>query len=123
MAGLNEEAQWIMLMGFIVAIALFFLAVVIDESTLVGQTTAESVLDFSKSDIIDTRSEILEVNNFEIDATYFTATDYANVKRDIKSLTLYRKHAIVDFNQPDSNTLVVHYNNGLTKYDETITLY
>ena len=53
MARMNDDGQWIVLMGFIVAISLFFLAIVISESTLVGQTTSESVLDFSKADIQD----------------------------------------------------------------------
>ena len=41
MAGLNEDAQWIVLMGFIVSFSLFFLAIVLDQSMVVGQTTAE----------------------------------------------------------------------------------
>ena len=51
MARLNEDAQWIVLMGFIVSFSLFFLAIVLNQSIVVGQTTAESVLDFPKNDI------------------------------------------------------------------------
>lgn len=115
MAGLNEEAQWIVLMGFIVAIALFFLAIVVSESTLVGQTTAESVLDFSKSDIEDLRSQVLDWNNINpVDP---------DIKEDIRVLMLSRKYATVDFYQPAPNLLKIHYNDGVTRYDETITLF
>jgi hypothetical protein len=115
LAILNEDAQWIVLMGFIVAIALFFLAVVVNESTLVGQTTAESVLDFSKSDIEDLRSEVLEWNNLNpVDPI---------IGDDIRVLMLNRKYAAVNFSQPAPNLLKIHYNDGVTKYDETITLY
>ena len=59
MAGLNDDAQWIVLMGFVVSFSLFFLAMILNQSTLVGQTTAESVLDFPKNDIRDVRSVII----------------------------------------------------------------
>jgi len=43
MARLNDDAQWIVLMGFIVSFSLVFLAILLNQSTVVGQTTAESV--------------------------------------------------------------------------------
>ena len=118
MARMNDSGQWIILMGFIVAIALFFLAYVINESTLVGETTAESVLDFPKSDIADVRAEIIQWSNLG-DA------DRTEVYNDTRMLTLHRKHAITDFylqHPLDPTTLLIHYNNGVTKYDESITL-
>ena len=54
-ARLNDDAQWIILMGFLVSFAFFFLALVINQSTVVGQTTAESVIEFPKNDIQDVR--------------------------------------------------------------------
>ena len=48
MARLNDDAQWIVLMGFIVSFSLFFLAIVLNQSTVVGQTTAEAVSEFPK---------------------------------------------------------------------------
>ena len=58
-AGLNDDAQWIILMGFLVSFSFFFLALVINQSTVVGQTTAESVIEFSKNDIRDVRDLII----------------------------------------------------------------
>ena len=58
MERLNDDAQWIVLMGFVISIAIFFLAILLNQSVLVGQTTAESVLEFPKSDIQDLRSEV-----------------------------------------------------------------
>ena len=48
---MNDTAQWIVLMGFIVSFSLFFLAVLLNQSTVVGQTTAEAVSEFPKDDI------------------------------------------------------------------------
>ena len=58
MERLNDDGQWIVLMGFVISIAIFFLAILLNQSVLVGQTTAESVLEFPKSDIQDLRSEV-----------------------------------------------------------------
>ncbi len=55
MARLNDDAQWIVLMGFLVSFGFFFLAMVLNQSTVVGQTTAESVIEFPKNDIRDMR--------------------------------------------------------------------
>ena len=60
MAGLNDDAQWIVMMGFVVSFSFFFLAMILNQSTVVGQTTAESVLDFPKNDIRDVRSVIIQ---------------------------------------------------------------
>ena len=62
MARLTDDGQWIILMALIVCVALFFLAYLINESVLVGKTTAESALDFPKSDVQDIRSEISRWN-------------------------------------------------------------
>ncbi len=64
MARLNDDAQWIILMGFLVSFSFFFLAFVINQSTVVGQTTAESVIEFPKNDIRDVRHVIGESVNY-----------------------------------------------------------
>ena len=43
-------------MGFIVSFSLFFLAVLLNQSTVVGQTTAEAVSEFPKEDIRGVRN-------------------------------------------------------------------
>ena len=57
---MSEDGQWT-LMGLLTALALFFLAPIINQSALVGQTTAEGVLEFPKSDIRDLRLAILTI--------------------------------------------------------------
>ena len=90
MARLNDDAQWIILMGFLISFSLFFLAIVINQSTVVGQTTAESVIEFPKNDIRDVRHVIGEsvdhVSNFDV------------VKNDIKVLSMQRKGSVVYYN-------------------------
>ena len=60
MAGLNDDAQWIVLMGFIVSFSLFFLAIILNQSVVVGQTTAEAVSEFPKQDIRGVRDVIIQ---------------------------------------------------------------
>jgi hypothetical protein len=109
MARLNEDAQWIVLMGFLVSFSFFFLALVINQSTVVGQTTAESVIEFPKNDIRDVRyviGESVKSQNFNI------------VKNDITVLSMNRKSSVVWYNNT-TTTIDIHYNNGVTAYNET----
>ncbi len=115
MAGLSDDAQWIVMMGFIISFSFFFLAMIINQSTVVGQTTAESVLDFPKNDIRDVRSAI--INSSEIG-------DPGYVHNDIVYLAQFRKNAIVNYTcNPmgctEPYTISIHYNNGVTAYNET----
>ena len=109
---LNDDAQWIILMGFIVSLSIFFLAIIINQSTLVGQTTAESVIEFPKTDIRDARSVILESQSYTI------AGDQERISSDITNISLSRKGAIVYYTK-QGNQVIIHYNNGVTQYDET----
>ena len=89
MARLNDDAQWIVLMGFIVSFSFFFLALVINQSTVVGQTTAESVIEFPKNDIRDVREvigESVKSNQIEKIKNY-----------DIPVISLRQKSAIVRY--------------------------
>jgi hypothetical protein len=129
MEGMNSEGQWIIMMGFLVSLGIFFLAVIISQSTLVGQTTAEGVLEFPKNDIQDLRHAILEVENFN--RTQQPSGDVMNhMSKEIQQISLYRKSAIVSYtfsSLPCTNgyrTASIHYDNGVTVYDEDpITIY
>jgi len=134
MEGMKTEGQWIIMMGFLVSLGIFFLAVIISQSTLVGQTTAEGVLEFPKNDIQDIRHDILEVEYFNrtCPSIYGSACGAIsdNISREIQQISLYRKSAIVSytFSSPScssgsTRTVNIHYNNGVTDYDEnTITI-
>lgn len=109
MARLNDDAQWIVLMGFLISFSFFFLALIINQSTVVGQTTAESVIEFPKNDIRDVRyviGESVKSQNFNI------------VKNDITVLSMNRKSSVVWYNNT-TTTIDIHYNNGVTAYNET----
>ncbi len=116
MAGLNEDAQWIILMGFVVSFSFFFLATILNQSTIVGQTTAESVLDFPKDDIRDVRAAI--INSVYEDPV----NDPLVVYNDTVAIELARKGAIVTYSsyvQGNYTYINMHYNNGVTIYNET----
>ncbi|HRD25275.1 MAG TPA: hypothetical protein PLA39_03230 [Methanoculleus sp.] len=128
MACMNEDGQWIVLMGLLVAVGLFFLALIINQSALVGQTTAEGVLEFPKNDIRDLREAIFDY----VDKFGNTSDSAANnVRDDIIAISLDRKNAVVDFTVKDpvdisgqrAYPVEIHYNNGVTVYDETVYHY
>jgi len=123
MARLNDDAQWIVLMGFLVSFSFFFLALVINQATVVGQTTAESVIEFPKNDIRDVRDVIIRNT---------TLSGYTVVNRDITAISMSKKSAVVSYHKPNDNTILfyncipgenfkcttIHYNNGVTEYNE-----
>ncbi len=122
MAGLNDDAQWIVLMGFLVSFSFFFLALVINQSTVVGQTTAESVIEFPKNDIRDTREIMIR----SWDLGNYNTVNYNTVKEDIKIISKSRKNAVVKFDDRIwGNDMHFHYplyyNNGVTEYYENWT--
>lgn len=137
MERLNESGQWIVLMGILVSIGLFFLAFVINQSTLVGQTTAEGVIEFPKSEIQDTRSEIFRwASNIDMisDPTLNKQKQEAsNAARDLSTLARYRRNAEIWFRIDVENRtpvqgnlyypIIIHYNNGVTVYDEVLTYF
>jgi hypothetical protein len=115
MARLNNDAQWIVLMGFMVSFSFFFLALVINQSTVVGQTTAESVIEFPKNDIRDVRQVIIQSVDLNNDVE----------KEDIEVLSMNRKGAVVHYSNVTGSDGVlfiqIHYNNGVTEYNENWT--
>ncbi len=121
MAGLNDDAQWIVLMGFVVSFSLFFIAIVLNQSTVVGQTTAEAVLEFPKNDIRDVRDVIIQSEFLDDGGIFFNKT---NVQRDIRTLSLSRQNSVVNISSTPSTaqnpytTVDIHYNNGVTIYNE-----
>ena len=126
MACMNEDGQWIVLMGLLVAVALFFLALIVNQSALVGQTTAEGVLEFPKNDIRDLREAVFDyVRDYE--ALRNNGYD-DDVKNDVIAISLERKNAVVNFavgekrdvSGRDLRPVEIHYNNGVTEYDETV---
>jgi hypothetical protein len=119
---MNEDGQWIILMAFIVSIGIFFLALVINQSTIIGQTTAEGVLEFPKNDFQDLRDEVFNM-------TTLNPSPVSDMSEDIRALSLLRKNAVVDYKwyyQPISGKtytyVEIHYNNGVTSINETAYL-
>jgi len=117
MARLNDDAQWIVLMGFLVSFSFFFLAIIINQSTVVGQTTAESVIEFPKNDIRDVRQVIGQSVNI--------SSNFENVRKDVAVLSMSRKSAVVEytnFTAANATYIQIHYNNGVTEYNENWTV-
>ncbi|HPD11410.1 MAG TPA: hypothetical protein PLN56_10515 [Methanoregulaceae archaeon] len=112
MEGLNEDGQWIILMGLIASMIIFFFALLVNQSIIVGKTTAESVLDFPKSDIQDLRREIMRIweCNPDVQDDFFIS---------IESLALERKGALIHVHIDTPNNMFnLHFNNGVTEYNE-----
>ena len=126
MARLNNDAQWIVLMGFLVSFSLFFLAMVINQSTVVGQTTAESAIEFPKNDIRDQKTALI----YALSNSSSSVDEYGTntVGRDIIIISVSRKNAIArvyDIIPPGSADnkahMKIHFNNGVTDYYENCT--
>jgi len=109
MAGLNDDAQWIVMLGFIISILILFLALIVNQSALVGQTTAESVLEFPKTSIQDTRNELMTLKD--------SGLLKSSLIDDIEFLSMVRRGAVVSVN---TSATYIHYNDGVTTYNETI---
>lgn len=124
MERMNEEGQWIVLMGFIISVSLFVLAIIINQSGTVGQTTSEAVLEFPKN-------EIREVREITIDIAK-TNPSSSILKNDLKALGMDRMNAIVTYEgMGDTDYSDIYYeydefniifSNGITKYNETYWL-
>ena len=114
MARMNDDGQWIIMLGFIISIILVFLALIVNQSALIGKTTSESVLEFPKSDIQDTRAEIMEY--------YGNGTlNDPNLLSDIYTISLEKK-GVIAYYRDTGNSIFIHYKDGLTEYNE-ITLW
>jgi hypothetical protein len=105
-------------MGFLVSFSFFFLALVINQSTVVGQTTAESVIEFPKNDIRDVRSIIIQTESFSF-------KDNDTIQKDVYAISLGRKNAVVNYTLPTPcplyvkyNCMQIHYKSGVTEYNE-----
>lgn len=121
MAGLNDDGQWIVLMGFLISIALLFLMVIMNQATLVGQTTAEGVLEFPKHEIRDLRAEVFRAEVFRAGGEM-----NAGLIKDIEVISLKRNHAIVSISFSDYPVsgseiypmVTIRFNNGVCEYEE-----
>jgi len=121
MARLNDDAQWIVLMGFLVSFSLFFLAMILNQSVVVGQTTAEAVSEFPKEDIRGVRSVIIESYMKGMPDTV-SDPSVKNVQNDIRILSMNHQNSVVKFSDSmdgDYTYIEIHYNNGVTAYNET----
>ncbi|HOT04002.1 MAG TPA: hypothetical protein PK069_07475 [Methanolinea sp.] len=114
MAVNHEEAQWMVMLGLIISFTILFLALVINQSILVGQTTAESALEFPKSDIFDLKNQIREIKDSPV-------ADLDEMISDITLISLQKKGALVEIIY-DPNW-EIHYNNGVTQYTESIIFW
>lgn len=121
MALRGDDGQWIILLGFLVSMSLIFLAITVNESMLVGQTTAESVLDFSKNDIVslyDLNSRVLYSNH--LDRTI--NPNISNVEIETRTLSRLSLNSIAEIKNTQKESgihMTIHYNNGVTMFNAT----
>ena len=116
---MNDDGQWIMLMAFIICIGMIFLAILLNQSILVGQTTAEAVLEFPKANIQDLRNEIWVIYS-RYSFSEMTLFEMNEVIEDIQSISLARKTAVVRIEPGNAVPWMFHYNDGITEYTEEI---
>jgi len=126
MERLDDEGQWIVLMGVVVATGMFILAIIINQAPMVGQSTSEAVLEFPKNEIQDIRYHLAPIAELGNDTDNITLEQ--RIRADMQALSMGRNNVVLDFDI-DRNTgfedlfyrynrLDIHYNNGVTTYDE-----
>lgn len=125
MARLNEDGDTDNKSHHHYPLTILILAIVVAESSLVGKSTSESVLEFSKSDIQDLRSEVLTLNERGV---LKNPNEKKNVTEDIRSLSLQRKSTIVQIDSwrdtpARTDYVYIHFNNGITNYNEVYDEY
>jgi hypothetical protein len=122
MERINDEGQWIVLMGFIVSVALFVLAIIVNQSVTVGQTTSEAVLEFPKNEITEFREAVIDIAKTE------PSSDI--LRKDLYALSMDRMDAVVYYDigakysdmYYSYDEIGIRFNNGVTKYNETYLL-
>jgi hypothetical protein len=103
METLNDDGQWIVMMGFIVAIGMFMLAIVLPGIS--GISDREDLQERFRGDIaLLSMSRNNAIANYSVDGSEWTA---AGTYEDI----FYTYHQID-----------IHYNNGITEYTEALLL-
>ena len=68
----DDSGQFLLLTSIVVAIGLVILLVFMNQSSLAGHASSESIMNFPKSDIRDIKSDV-------VNQVYFTAKDYNNI--------------------------------------------
>lgn len=138
METLNDEGQWIVMMGFIVAIGMFMLAMIISQAPLVGQTTAESVMEFPKNEVQDIRGKLVSMTSTLPTESPSDRLPLQNRFRgDMALLSMSRNNAIATYSIDGGNwsatgtiddisyvyhQIDLHYNNGITDFNELLML-
>ncbi|MCC7573768.1 MAG: hypothetical protein KO464_10395 [Candidatus Methanofastidiosum sp.] len=114
MAHLNDEGQWIITIAFIISVGIFFLGILINQSVLVGQTTAEAVNEFPKTEIQDLRQEVRTIY------TRYSGipSSQDEILNDLNIIGQERKTEVIDITPGIKWN--IHFNNGVTIYDEEI---
>lgn len=125
MAGLNDDGQWIVLMGFLVSAAFFFLAIVLNQSTVVGQTTSEGIVEFPKADIRDYKMAVDRTIQLSGGRSILDMSVLSLSKRDsvVSSITTCWDPPSKEWSDPlcSMKKTRYHFSNGVTSYNETTT--
>ncbi len=118
MAGMKDSGQWLIILGFIVSVSLLMLAIVANNSMLVGQTSAESILDFPKSEILSTQHAIVQHSQLYRDSDYVETINQTYIDK-LDSIAMNRINMVVGVD-PDPSSITIHMNNGLIAYNSTL---
>ena len=133
METLNDEGQWIVMMGFLVAIGMFVLALIMSQAPLVGQTTAESVMEFPKNEIQDVQGKLLSMGYTLPGISSGDRIVRQNrFREDVALLSMSRNNAIANYSidgsywvagSQNDSYVDIHYNNGVTQYSGHLPLF
>lgn len=145
--GMDDSGQWLLLGAMIIAVGLAVLIVFVNQSVLAGHSASASIMDFPKNDIREFRAETMNeayligadanakgtnlndrrarfktsFGQYASDTVQAYAALGANV--NIKYEEGLNLSVMPGGQSLDNVTLLLYYNNGDTKYNETAIAY
>ncbi|WP_174589797.1 hypothetical protein [Methanocella conradii] len=137
----DDSGQFLLLTGVIISIGMVILLIFLNQSSIAGHSSADSIMSFPKNDIRDIRNETIgeayligerenknTLHNTSMKMNMFNASfnQYAsNVTRLFEekgcSVNLTAVPAL-DNSTISNATIYIYYNNGETRYFENITV-
>lgn len=134
----DDSGQFLLLSAVIISLGLVILLIFVNQSSIAGHSSSESIMSFPKNDIRDIRAETVgevktiswSLNQFNNSTTGQQKIDtfnaeFARYAADIENLSA-EKGCVVDVASVpqvkdkviDNATVTIYYNNGETMYSE-----
>jgi hypothetical protein len=127
----DDSGQFLLLSAIIISIVLVVLLIYINQSSIAGHSSSDSIMSFPKNDLRDisgeTADEVYYLGTTEDTSTFNAsvaqyAGDIQNLYKDKGTLVDISCNAVVNGTAVKNATVLIFYNDGETTYDENSTI-